>query len=146
MSQIKAMRLLNITKTHPMVFLACLFILSSMLSCGGSSTPSQPVRRSIDGATESNSMDEEESDVEYIGCNYDDGTYSANVDYYNDETGFSNTYTLDVEVENCEVIQINFPNGGWLDSDHISPAELDDDGRCTIYGEDGKVYEVEVVE
>jgi len=24
--------------------------------------------------------------------------------------------------------------------------ELDDDGRCAIYGEDGKVYEVEIVE
>jgi hypothetical protein len=117
-----------------------------MLSCGGSTTQSEPVKQSIDGATESNSIDEEESEVDYSGCNYDDGTYAANVDYFNDETGFNNTYTLDVEVENCEVIQINFPNGGWLDSDHISPAELDDDGRCTIYGEDGKVYEVEVVE
>jgi hypothetical protein len=132
-------------KTHITNLFCCLLVLYTLFGCGSSTSPSEPVKH-IDGATESNSIDEEESDVEYSGCNYDDGTYSANVDYYNDETGFNNTYTLDVDVENCEVIQINFPNGGWLDSDHISPAELDDYGRCTIYGEEGKVYEVEVVE
>lgn len=133
-------------KTHITNLFCCLLFLCTVFGCGSSPTQSEPVKRSIDGATESSSIDEEESEVEYSGCSYDDGTYSANVDYYNDETGFSNTYTLDVEVENCEVIQINFPNGGWLDSDHISPAELDDDGQCTIYGEEGKVYDVEIVE
>jgi hypothetical protein len=46
--------------------------------------------------------------------NLDDGTYSATVSYYNQETGFSNSYDLDVEVENNEVVQIDFPNGGYL--------------------------------
>ncbi len=77
-------------------------------------------------------------------CNYEDGVHSATVYYTNPETGFSNTYTLDVEIESCEVIQINFPNGGWLDSDHITPSGLDDNGTCTVFGEDGKTYEVEL--
>ncbi len=77
---------------------------------------------------------------------FEDGTYSATVDYYNPETDYIQTYTLDVEVENFEVIQIDFPNGGWLDSDHISPAELDDDGNCTIYGEEGRTYEIHINE
>jgi hypothetical protein len=140
------MRFLNRMKLTETSHFCCLLVLCTMLSCGSSTTQSEPVKKSIDGATESSSIADEESEVEYSGCSYDDGTYSANVDYYNDETGFNNTYTLDVEVENCEVIQINFPNGGWLDRDHISPAELDDDGRCTIYGEEGKVYGVELVE
>lgn len=94
----------------------------------------------------SNYSDEEEND-EYSsssGCKFEDGTYSATVDYYNPETGYSQTYTLDVEVEDCEVVQINFNNGGWLDSDHITPSELDEDGTCTVYGEDGKTYEIQI--
>ena len=86
------------------------------------------------------SVNEEESN----GCKYEDGTHSATVNYYNPETGFSNTYTLDVEVEDCQVIQINFPNGGWLDSDHINPEELDDSGNCTIEGDEGRTYEIQI--
>lgn len=95
-------------------------------------------------------QDQEESnedDNEYSsssGCKFEDGTYSATVDYYNPETGYSQTYTLDVEVEGCEVVQIDFPKGGWLDSDHITPTELDEDGTCTIDGEDGKTYEIQI--
>ena len=66
------------------------------------------------------------------------------MDYSNARTGHSNTYTLEVEVQNCEVVQINFPNGGWLDSDHITPAEIDDNGQCTIDGEGGKTYEIQL--
>jgi uncharacterized membrane protein len=88
-----------------------------------------------------------EDDSEYSSssdCKFENGTYSATVDYYNPETGYSQTYTLDVEVEDCEVVQIDFPNGGWLDSDHITPAELDEDGNCTVDGEDGKTYEIQI--
>lgn len=77
---------------------------------------------------------------------FDDGIYSATVDYYNPETGYSNTYTLDVEVEDNAVVQINFPNGGWLDDDHITPEELDYDGNCTVEGENGKTYDIHIEE
>jgi len=78
------------------------------------------------------------------GCKFDDGTHSATVDYYNSETGHSATYTLDVEVQDCQVVQINFPSGGYLDEDHITAAELDADGHATVEGEDGKTYEVQI--
>jgi len=58
--------------------------------------------------------------------------------------GYRQSYTLDVEVEDGEVKQINFPNGGWLDSDHISPEEIDENGNCYIEGENGKTYEIEI--
>lgn len=87
---------------------------------------------------------ESEKSLDENSCKIEDGTHLATVDYYNPETGYSQTYTLDVEVENCEVVQINFPRGGWLDSDHISPAELNEDGYCTIDGEDGKTYEIQI--
>jgi hypothetical protein len=100
-------------------------------------------------SSSSNFSDEDEDNEDYSsssGCKFEDGTYSATVDYYNPETGYSQTYTLDVEVEDCEVVQINFPNGGWLDNDHITPAELDEDGSCTVDGEDGKSYEIQIDE
>jgi major membrane immunogen (membrane-anchored lipoprotein) len=77
-------------------------------------------------------------------CKIDDGTYSATVDYNNPETGYSQTYTLDVEVQDCQVVQINFPNDGYLDEDHISAAIIDEDGNASVDGENGKTYEVHI--
>ena len=88
--------------------------------------------------------DYEEGNDSNNGCVVDDGTYSATVDYYNPETGYTQTYSLDVEVEACEVVQIDFPNGGWLDSDHISPSALDDNARCTVDGEEGRSYDIQI--
>ncbi len=82
--------------------------------------------------------------LEYENETYEDGTYSATVDYYNPETGFTNTYTLDVEVENGEVVQINFPRGGWLDNSHINSEALDEDGRATITDDEGRQFEIEI--
>ena len=75
---------------------------------------------------------------------FEDGTYTATVDYYNSQTGYNATYTLDVEVEDNEVTVIYFNNGGYLDDDHIWPEELDEDGYAEIEGEDGKYYEVQI--
>lgn len=72
----------------------------------------------------------------------EDGTHSATVDYYNPNTGYSQSYTLDVEVENGEVNQINFPQGGHLDEDHINAEELDEDGRASVYGDNGSSYDI----
>lgn len=93
-----------------------------------------------------NSEDENnDTDNEYSwGCKFEDGTYSATVDYNNPETGYSTTYTLDVEVQDCQVVQINFPNDGYLDEDHISAADLNEDGNATIDGEEGKTYEIQI--
>ena len=85
--------------------------------------------------------DEEESDG---SSGIEDGTYSATVDYYNPTTGYSATYTLDVVVANGQVVQINFPNDGYLDEDHISPADVDEDGNANVEGEDGKTYGIHI--
>ena len=41
-------------------------------------------------------------------------------------------------------MKIYFPKGGWLDEDHISAADIDEDGNATVEGEDGKTYEVHI--
>jgi hypothetical protein len=108
------------------------------------SCSSKSENQNNDYSSSSNDNRNYESSSSNSGCKFEDGTYSATVDYYNPKTGYSQTYTLDVEVEDCEVVQINFNNGGWLDSDHITPSELDEDGTCTVYGKDGKTYEIQI--
>ena len=90
------------------------------------------------------SENDEELEENNSGCKFEDGNYSATVDYNNPETGYSATYTLDVEVQDCQVVQINFPNDGYLDEDHISYADIDEDGQASVDGEDGKTYEIQI--
>lgn len=97
---------------------------------------------------EENDEDLENSDSEdidnFAGCKFEDGTYSATVNYNNPETAYSATYTLDVDVRDCQVVQINFPNDGYLDDDHISYADIDDDGNADVDGENGKTYQIQI--
>jgi len=90
------------------------------------------------------SYNDNETEGTNSGCKFEDGTYSATVDYNNSETGYSATYTLDVEVQDCQIVQINFPNDGYLDSDHISYADIDEDGNASVDGEDGKSYQIQI--
>lgn len=92
----------------------------------------------------SNEENYNETDISLNGCNYEDGTHSATVYYNNDETGYSASYTLDVEVQDCQIVQINFPNNGYIDEDHISYADIDEDGNATVEGENGKMYEIQI--
>lgn len=94
-----------------------------------------------------NYSSESESDVEtsYIEEEaYPDGIYCADIDYYNSNTGTRSSYTLNVEVENNEVTVIQWSNGGWLDSTHFSPEELDSDGSCSFRTYDGKDYDIQI--
>jgi hypothetical protein len=91
-------------------------------------------------AVEETSREEEDND----GCKFDDGMHDAMVDYYNPSTGHSATYSLEVEVENCEVTVIHFPSGGWLDDSHISPAELNEDGDAELEDEEGRTFSVHI--
>jgi len=92
------------------------------------------------------STDAEETSV-YSGDetneNYPDGTYCADIDYYNPDTGTHSTYSLNVEIESNEVTVIQWTNGGWLDSTHFSPEELDSDGSCSFTTYDGKQYDIQ---
>ena len=73
---------------------------------------------------------------------YSDGTYAAEVEYYNPNTGTRNTYTLNVEVENNKLILIQWPQGGWLDNSHFYAEELNSDGKCSFKSDAGYQYNV----
>jgi hypothetical protein len=74
---------------------------------------------------------------------YPDDTYCSDVDYYNPNTGTTNSYTLNVEVEYNEVIEIKFSTG-WLDDSEFSSEELDEDGYCEITLYDGREFEIQI--
>lgn len=75
---------------------------------------------------------------------YEDGTYCAEVEYYNPNTRTRSTYSLNVEVENNELTLIHWPNGGWLDDSHFTPVELDESGYCSFTSDRGYEYEVQI--
>lgn len=76
---------------------------------------------------------------------YSDGTYTAEVDYYNPDTGTSSTYTLDVDVENNELVKIHWNNGGWLDDTHFTPVDISD-GDASFTSDRGYEYTVRLLE
>lgn len=121
----KHLRLLNVTSISLFV---CI-----LLSCGNSSKSQQY-----------NSVEDEEEYYDNEDNGIEDGTYSADVDYYNPDTGYSATYTLDVEVQDGCVTTIYFPNDGYLDDSHIDATELDDDGNCVIYDEEGREFSIHI--
>jgi hypothetical protein len=88
--------------------------------------------------------DESEYADETVAETFEDGTYCADVEYYNPNTGTRSDYTLKVDVENNELVRIYFGNGGWLDSDHMTPQELDENGECTITSDRNYEYAVNI--
>lgn len=78
------------------------------------------------------------------GCDIVDGTHTAHVHYYNPRTAFGAVYTLDVEVKDGKVIQINFPNGGWLDDSHVLPTQVDVNGKAILADDSGRVYKIHI--
>jgi hypothetical protein len=95
-------------------------------------------------AKSTNDEDDEDDDNDNQAKTIADGSYTAIVDYSNPNTGYSATYTLSVEVSDGQVIQINFPNDGYLDEDHITPADIDEEGNASVEGEEGKTYDVHI--
>lgn len=74
---------------------------------------------------------------------YPDGKYSANIDYFNSETGTSNSYLLDVEIRNAKLVKIEFDNGGWLDDSHFSPERIRN-GHAEIIDDRGREFNVKL--
>jgi hypothetical protein len=77
-------------------------------------------------------------------CKIKDGEHEADVKYYNPSTGTNRTYTLQVDVEDCEVTVIYFPKGGWLDGTHITPAAIDENGDAVVKDDKGRKFYIHI--
>jgi hypothetical protein len=121
-----------------LLYLVCLFLVCCKEGAKESTDP--PTNGKIQNEIPLNSYSEDAPDNDA----YEDGDYCATIDYYNPDSGTSSTYTLVVEIEGGELVQINWPNGGWLDNSHFSPPEVDEDGSCKFSTYDGKEYEVQI--
>ena len=97
-----------------------------------------------DSNGDSEYVDNDYNDGDETDASIEDGTYSTTVDYYNPDTGYSNTYTLNVEVEDNQVVQIVFPNDGYLDDTHIEPQNLDENGHCSIEDDEGRTFDIQL--
>lgn len=80
----------------------------------------------------------------YEEDDYPDGTYCAEIDYYYSETGTSSTYILLVEIENNKLIEIYWPNGGWLDDSHFIPPDISS-GETSFTSDRGVDYTVKII-
>jgi hypothetical protein len=89
--------------------------------------------------TQTSSYHQGVDDAEETG--YKNGTYCAEVEYYNPNTGTRRTYDLNVEVENEQLTQIDWPNGGWLDGTHFSYENISS-GECEIRSDRGYRYTI----
>ncbi|MCZ2845125.1 MAG: hypothetical protein O2U61_01285 [Candidatus Bathyarchaeota archaeon] len=92
--------------------------------------------------------DSEDNDYDtnrtFINEGNEDGIYTATVDYYNSKTGYITTYTLEVEIEDNEIITIYFPKGGYLDQFDFWSTELDEDGYAEVETDDGRYFDVQI--
>lgn len=100
----------------------------------------------LPSCTESSSYSEYQDTAEAeednnSGNEYEDGVWCADVEYYNPNTGTRNNYDLEVEVENDELIQIEWPNGGWLDDSHFSAEDISS-GECSFTSDRGYEYTI----
>ena len=121
---------------------AFLFLSVILVSCiDDEDENSSQTNNEDDNTEELKSNGDEES-----GCKFRDGTHSATVEYFNPDTGYEATYTLDVEVANCEVTEIDFPKGGWLNGDHIDATEIDSDGDASVEDDRGRSFDVHIDE
>ena len=90
------------------------------------------------------SHDDSSAGRSIITGKYEDGKYCADVTYHNPNTGTRHTYTLNVELEDNELIKIYWGNGGWLDDSHFSPEELDRHGYCSFTSDKGYEYDIQI--
>lgn len=120
------------------LILFCSSLLLFSISCNNNSNGNR-------SSSETDEYYSENEGNESENNGYKDGIYCAEVEYYNPSTGTRNTYNLDVEVENGELIEIHWPNGGWLDETHFNSEDITS-GECEFTSDRGYQFTVNLKE
>jgi hypothetical protein len=130
-------------KLTPQFFCCLLIILFSIAACnsssqqppqkgdpahhGGTATVREPYEPKSDDPATSN----DESNDQPLG-------HFGSVTLYAYNSSSGNTYTLDADVEDGEVLRLYFPKGGWVD---FNSSEIDSDGNGSGTDENGRHWE-----
>lgn len=86
---------------------------------------------------------EEEIEDEAETRKIKDGSYTADIEYYNSTTGVNTLFVTKVHVSNGYLRDIKWPGGIWIHSEYFQPEKIKRDGTCTIQNiEEG--YETKV--
>jgi hypothetical protein len=88
---------------------------------------------------------EDSEDYEISKAFREDGTYCAEVTYYNSRTGKNSTYQLNVEIQDKMLVQIFWPNGGWLDEDHFSAVSINEDGYAEFTSDKNIDFTIQII-
>jgi len=96
-----------------------------------------------DGLTDSARL---KNDLSNGTCSFQDGLHVATAEFSNSETAYSSTCKLDVTVLNCQVIAIDIPKLGWLDTDHFKAANIDENGDASFEDDQGRSFYIHIHE
>ena len=116
------------------------FFILLLLGC-----ESKPASNSDSESSKSKASNSYEKNIISNEDGYPDDTYCAEVQYHNPNTGTQSSYTLTVKVESNELVEIDWPNGGQLNENNFSNAELDEDGHSSFISDKGYDYEVQII-
>jgi hypothetical protein len=119
------------------LILFCIGLLLFSISCSNNFNGNQSSSN-----TEYSTINE---DNESKNDGYKNGIYCSEVEYYNPSTGTRNTYYLDAEVENGELIKIHWSNGGRLDETHFNFEDITS-GECKFTSDKGYQFTVNLKE
>ncbi len=128
-------RIMKISSTH----ILFIFSISLLLSCNSNKEdkPISVAPVTVDSTNyieesgpksyipQINSEEEEERKIK-------NGSYTADVEYYNTTTGINTLYVTKVHVEDGYLKVIKWPNGVWLASEYFKPQKIRKDGTCII--------------
>jgi major membrane immunogen (membrane-anchored lipoprotein) len=124
-----------------MRILVLTLIITWLLStCGTSSNKSHVVSNNSAQYELNTIIDKKEASN--TNCGFKDGTYFASADYHNPKTKHTAKYELQVHVKDCKVVQIDFPNGGWLDEDHIPATQINESKEAVLKDDKGRQWKI----
>lgn len=71
---------------------------------------------------------------------YNDGTYCAEVTYFNPNSGDNYSYNLEVEIQNNQVVNIHWDDDSEKIKDYFAPEFIDARGNCNLVSVKGYEY------
>lgn len=114
-------------------FLVIVILLSSCKNNQGENVAVSNSNNYIDNESPRVFIPEDDSDSEEEETRkIKDGSYTADIEYYNTTTGVNTLYVTKVHVVDGYLKDIKWPNGVWLHSSYFSPQKIRKDGTCII--------------